>query len=63
MGMVFIILGTPSNIDRHPFELDSKPYEIWHYYEINRQYVFVDYTGFGDYRLVTPFYGDVNKFR
>ncbi|MHC1738481.1 MAG: GWxTD domain-containing protein [Ignavibacteriaceae bacterium] len=63
MGMVYIILGPPSNIDRHPFEIDSKPYEVWHYYELNRQYVFVDYTGFGDYRLVTPFYGDVNKFR
>ncbi len=63
MGMVYIILGTPSNVDRHPFELNSKPYEIWHYYELNRQFVFMDYTGFGDYRLITPFYGDVNRFK
>ncbi|MEO8233175.1 MAG: GWxTD domain-containing protein, partial [Ignavibacteriota bacterium] len=25
-GMVYTILGAPNNIDRHPFEYDSKPY-------------------------------------
>ena len=54
MGMVFIILGSPNNVDRHPFDYDSKPYEVWSYYEFNRQVVFVDETGFGDYRLLTP---------
>ena len=58
MGMVFIIYGTPSVIDRYPFESDSKPYEVWTYYEINRQYIFVDHTGFGDYRLTTPIWDD-----
>jgi GWxTD domain-containing protein len=58
MGMVYIILGPPSNVDRHPFEYDSKPYEIWYYYERNRSFVFVDETGFGDYRLTTPV-GDI----
>ena len=63
MGMVFIIYGNPSVIDRHPFESDSKPYEIWTYYDINRQYIFVDYTGFGDYRLTTPIYDHRTKIR
>jgi GWxTD domain-containing protein len=54
MGMVYIIFGPPNNVDRHPFDIDSKPYEIWSYYELNHQFVFVDETGFGDYRLVTP---------
>jgi len=40
-GMVFIILGPPNNVDRHPFEYDSKPYEIWQYYEINRSFPFL----------------------
>jgi len=53
-GMVFIILGPPNNIDRHPYDIDSKPYEIWQYYEINRNFTFLDETGFGDYRLITP---------
>jgi len=54
MGMVFIIFGSPSNVDRHPFDIDSKPYEVWSYYELNHQFVFVDESGFGDYRLITP---------
>lgn len=64
-GMVLVILGAPDNIDRHPFEYYSKPYEIWQYYNLNKQFVFIDYTGFGDYRLSpdTPLYGDLYRFR
>ena len=54
MGMVYIQYGPPENIERHPFESDSKPYEIWYYYKLNREFVFVDETGFGDYRLQYP---------
>ncbi len=63
MGMVFIIFGNPSNIERHPFEGNSKPYEIWQYYEINREFIFVDYSGFGDYRLETPIWDERFKVR
>ena len=62
-GMVFIILGAPNNVDRHPFEYDSKPYEVWEYYELNKSFVFLDETGFGDYRLITPLYGDFFRYR
>lgn len=63
MGMVYILLGPPSNVDRHPFDYDSKPYEIWQYYELNKEFIFLDSTGFGDYRLVTPLYGDSYRYR
>jgi GWxTD domain-containing protein len=53
-GMVYIIFGNPDNIERHPFDIESKPYEIWSYYDQNRRFTFIDETGFGDYRLVTP---------
>jgi GWxTD domain-containing protein len=62
-GMVFIILGPPNNVERHPFDYDSKPYEVWQYYELNKEFVFLDETGFGDYRLITPLYGDYYRFR
>jgi GWxTD domain-containing protein len=62
-GMVFIILGPPNNIDRHPFNYDSKPYEVWEYYELNRSFIFLDESGFGDYRLITPLYGDLYRYR
>ena len=51
MGMIFILFGPPSDIERHPFELNSKPYEIWYYLEISKSFIFIDETGFGDYRL------------
>jgi GWxTD domain-containing protein len=54
MGMIFIEFGPPQNIERHPFESDSKPYEIWYYYDQNRQFIFVDDSGFGDYHLQYP---------
>ncbi len=62
-GMVFITLGPPDNVDRHPMDMDSKPYVVWEYYNINTSFVFVDETGFGDYRLVTPFTGDLSRYR
>ncbi len=63
MGMIYITLGAPDNVDRHPMDYNSKPYELWDYYEINRRFVFVDQTGFGDYRLLNPVYGDWYRYR
>jgi GWxTD domain-containing protein len=54
MGMILIRFGTPENIERYPFNAENKPYEIWYYYNLNREFVFVDETGFGDYRLRYP---------
>lgn len=57
MGMVYIIYGPPDDIERHPWDVNSKPYEIWTYYEKgSRRFVFIDLNLFGDYRLVTPLY-------
>ncbi len=50
-GRIFIKFGPPDDIERHPFELESNPYEIWRYYSIRKTFLFQDYTGFGDYRL------------
>jgi len=50
-GMIFIRFGMPQSIDRHPFSTNNKPYEIWYYYDQNRKFIFIDETGFGDYRL------------
>ncbi len=50
-GRILIKFGFPDDIERHPFEIDSPPYEIWQYYSLRKTFLFVDYTGFGDYRL------------
>ena len=63
MGMIYITLGPPDNVDRHPFELNSKPYEVWQYYNISQNFYFVDETGFGDFRLLNSNYGDWYRYR
>lgn len=50
-GRIYIKYGKPDEIERHPFEMDSRPYEIWYYYSLGKEFVFVDYGGFGNYEL------------
>ncbi|MBN2279549.1 MAG: GWxTD domain-containing protein [Candidatus Marinimicrobia bacterium] len=54
MGMVYILFGAPDNIERHPFEVNSRPYEIWYYNDKGKVFYFVDESGFGEYRLANP---------
>ncbi len=55
MGMVYVILGAPDEVERNVFpRFSNYPYEIWHYYRYNRYFEFYDATGFGDYRLASP---------
>ncbi len=63
MGMIYTTLGPPDYVERYPFAEGSKPYEIWDYYDLNKRFVFVDETGFGDYRLLNPVYGDWYRYR
>jgi GWxTD domain-containing protein len=53
-GRVFIIYGEPSEIERYPNQIESRPYEIWYYNEIEGgiYFVFADLTGFSEYTLV-----------
>ncbi|MFZ0453096.1 MAG: GWxTD domain-containing protein [Ignavibacteriaceae bacterium] len=53
-GRVYLVYGEPSEIERFPNEQNTKPYEIWHYNEIQGGviFVFADLTGFSRYTLV-----------
>jgi GWxTD domain-containing protein len=62
-GMIYMMFGPPNNVDRHPFDIDAKPYEVWSYFEISYSFAFLDETGFGDYRLVTPLWEVYNRYR
>jgi len=54
-GRVLMMYGEPSEIDRYPNQQDTKPYEIWHYNDIEGGVVFIfaDLTGFSDYQLIS----------
>nr|MBN2277058.1 GWxTD domain-containing protein [candidate division Zixibacteria bacterium] len=66
-GMIFIQYGFPDQIEDFPFELDSKAYQIWYYYQPvssfdepssePRKFIFVDDWGDGDFRLQYPYDG------
>jgi GWxTD domain-containing protein len=53
-GRVFLLFGEPSEIERYPSQVETRPYEIWHYNEIEGgvYFIFADLLGFSDYSLV-----------
>lgn len=53
-GRIYIMYGEPSEIERYPNQVDTKPYEIWTYHNIEGGVIFVfgDLTGYSDYTLL-----------
>jgi len=53
-GRVYLKYGEPSEIERFPNQTDTKPYEIWHYNELEGGviFIFADLTSFSDYLLI-----------
>lgn len=53
-GRVYIVYGPPDEVERYPYSENMKPYEIWHYYNLQGGVIFVfgDRTGFGSYELL-----------
>lgn len=51
-GMVYVVLGPPATIQTQTDFNYNRNYEIWNY--TTRTFIFVDYSGFGDYRLYSP---------
>ena len=62
-GMVYIILGPPNEVERHPFETDSRPYEVWIYHRFNEAFVFVDRQGMGVYELASQYWRVLEQLR
>ncbi len=57
MGMIYILMGPPDDVERINMPHARNTYEIWYYHRINERYTFVDPNGFGDYRLNEPYVG------
>jgi len=53
-GRIFLLYGEPTEIERYPNQLETRPYEIWQYTEIEGgvYFIFADLTGFSDYTLI-----------
>lgn len=48
---IYMKYGPPDLVESRPFERESNAYEIWSYYNISKQFTFVDYHGFGEFIL------------
>lgn len=58
-ALVYTKFGPPDEIISEPFRLEGKPYEVWYYYRLGLKFIFVDFDGTGDYRLVPEGYLDI----
>ena len=57
-GMIYILFGPPDEIQRSNMNSsNTSAYQVWYYNRINKQFVFKDQNGFGDYKLDRPFIG------
>lgn len=57
-GQVFVLHGHPDDIERQTFSYNNKPWEVWYFFRVGRQFMFIDQTGFGDFELVLPVWDD-----
>jgi GWxTD domain-containing protein len=53
-GVTYLRFGKPSDVERHTVSQDTKPYEIWHYENLENGvlFIFVDRMGFNQYELI-----------
>ena len=53
-GHVFIVYGSPSNVETNSRNSYGNIYERWTYSFQNKEFVFLDKNGFGDFKLYSP---------
>jgi GWxTD domain-containing protein len=53
-GRIFIRHGAPDQVEERAATFYEPPVQIWHYYRLNRRYIFADREGFGRYELIYP---------
>jgi len=56
MGMIYILFGKPDEISRNSNIQGTYNVETWYYNNINKNFVFIDRNGFGNYQLDPPFF-------
>ncbi|GAB4168090.1 MAG: hypothetical protein Kow00108_00980 [Calditrichia bacterium] len=50
-GRIFIKFGPPDEIDNYSTQFNEDNYQIWRYYNLKKEFLFIDRTGFGYYEL------------
>lgn len=57
-GRVYLVYGEPDEYDRHTSSMDTQPYVIWNYHNLEggATFIFADRSGFGEYELLHSTY-------
>jgi len=51
-GRVYVTYGEPDAVEQRVMDVEARPREYWHYYQLGHVFIFVDIRGDGNYRLV-----------
>jgi GWxTD domain-containing protein len=51
-GRTYIVYGQPDQVESHDEDFTTPPYQIWYYYNLKLEFVFLDEFSTGDYRLI-----------
>ncbi|NQU05306.1 MAG: GWxTD domain-containing protein [Calditrichaeota bacterium] len=53
-GRIYALCGEPDDKEIHNLDINTKPYEVWSYHQIQGGviFVFIDRSGFGEYSLI-----------
>lgn len=58
-GKIFLRYGSPDKISRSDDNEQWERTEVWHYFDKNSKFIFIDQFGYGDYKLVEHGYATV----
>ena len=53
-GQIYIKFGEPDAVERRGSTYGTRPFQVWRYYGLGRQFIFHDPTGSGEFRLAIP---------
>ncbi len=51
-GRIYILYGAPDQVETHDQGFTTPPYQVWYYYNLKLEFVFLDEFGTGNYRLI-----------
>jgi len=62
-GSIMVLYGEPDQVERIPATAAARAYEVWHYNQMSKRFLFIDESGRGDYRLRVPVWDERSPIR
>jgi GWxTD domain-containing protein len=62
-GSIIVLYGEPDQVERFPAAAAARAYEVWHYNQMGKRFLFIDESGRGDFRLRVPVWDERSPIR